>query len=334
MIPLSFILLTGCSDKLVDLVKKTRPGVVFIVSEKNDLNVISETKNRFSNPGKDSKEPKHKIGSGTGFFIDKRIIVTNNHIIRNNKTLKIYINGNTSSFRAVVIATDKTADIAILMITDPAFDPAKITILKWGKSRKLEQGESIYTIGHPAGLSFTVTTGIISYDRRRLSSPYQEVIQTDASINPGNSGGPMFNMSGEVVGVNTFIYSKSGGSIGLNFAVSQYTAEDVVMQLLLYHKVQRVLMGIKFTVINNELVIKSMSKGSAAENSGLMPYDIIIKYHEHPFTTFDNFFDHINRLHRSGEVINLDIKRNGKMINIDVILAERTEADIGKNLPD
>ncbi|MBV8494683.1 MAG: trypsin-like peptidase domain-containing protein, partial [Alphaproteobacteria bacterium] len=165
---------------------------------------------------------------GSGFIVDPSgLIVTNNHVIANSQQITVTLSDNTA-FRAQVVGRDAITDLALLKVDAKAPLPAA----QWGDSNKARVGDWVLAIGNPFGLGGTVTAGIISATARDIhSGPYDDYLQTDASINRGNSGGPMFNLAGEVIGINTAIFSPSGGSIGIGFAIPADTVESVVAKL-------------------------------------------------------------------------------------------------------
>ncbi|MBT5255873.1 MAG: trypsin-like serine protease, partial [Alphaproteobacteria bacterium] len=179
---------------------------------------------------------------GSGFIIDESgIVVTNNHVIENAEQITVFLS-NDESFDATLVGRDEKTDIAVLK-----FDPGKtkLTAVSFGDSDALRVGDWVMAIGNPFGLGGTVTAGIVSARGRDIGSgPYDDFIQTDASINRGNSGGPLFNMAGEVIGINTAIFSQSGGSVGIGFAISANLATKVVDQLQEYGRTRRGWLGV------------------------------------------------------------------------------------------
>ncbi|WCJ20972.1 DegP protease 1 [Euphorbia peplus] len=187
-------------------------------------------------------------GSGSGFVWDKLgHIVTNYHVIRGASDLKITL-ADQSTYDAKVVGFDQDKDVAVLQVDAPK---DKLRPLPVGVSADLLVGQKVYAIGNPFGLDHTLTTGVISGLRREISSaatgrPIQDVIQTDAAINPGNSGGPLLDSSGSLIGINTAIYSPSGASSGVGFSIPVDTVSGIVEQLVMYGKVTRPILGIKF----------------------------------------------------------------------------------------
>ena len=181
-------------------------------------------KDFFERRGVPAPQPRHReemrLLQGSGFIIDKAgYIVTNNHVVANSTSITVVLHDGTS-LQAKLIGTDKKTDLAILKVeTD-----LELTPVNWGDSDKAKVGNWALAIGNPFGLATTVTLGIVSAKARDINAgPFDDFIQTDAPINRGNSGGPLFNLDGEVIGVNTAIYSPSGGSVGIGFAIPSFS---------------------------------------------------------------------------------------------------------------
>jgi len=194
----------------------------------------------------------HKVNSlGSGFIIDASgVVVTNNHVIADADEINVILNDGTK-IKAELVGRDKKSDLAVLTFQPPE---KKLTAVKFGNSDKLRLGEWVVAIGNPFSLGGTVTAGIVSARNRDINSgPYDNYIQTDAAINRGNSGGPLFNLEGEVVGVNTAIISPSGGSIGIGFAVPSNTVVGIVNQLRQYKEVRRGWLGVRIQQVTDEI---------------------------------------------------------------------------------
>ena len=207
-------------------------------------------KNHRGGPGgKGGDLAPHKTNSlGSGFIIDDSgIVVTNNHVIADADEISVIMNDG-SKFKAELVGVDKKTDLAVLK-----FKPTKpLTVVKFGDSDKLRLGEWVVAIGNPFSLGGTVTAGIVSARNRDIASgPYDNYIQTDAAINRGNSGGPLFNLDGEVIGVNTLIISPSGGSIGIGFAVPSKTVAGVVDQLRQFGELRRGWLGVRIQTVTD-----------------------------------------------------------------------------------
>lgn len=225
---------------------------------------------------------------GSGFIIDaeKGLVVTNNHVVKDADEVKVIFHDD-ESVEAEVIGRDEKTDIAILKIeTDK-----KLTAVKFGDSDVLRVGDWIVAIGNPFGLGGTVTAGIVSARSRDIrSGPYDDYIQTDASINRGNSGGPMFNLNGEVIGINTAIFSPTGGSVGIGFAIPSALAEPVINQIVEFGRTRRGWIGVRIQTVSDEIaeslgldktigaLVASITPDGPAEKAGLKPGDIILEF--------------------------------------------------------
>ncbi|MDU6139519.1 trypsin-like peptidase domain-containing protein, partial [Bradyrhizobium sp.] len=201
-------------------------------------------KNRRGGPGGRGgadNSPRRTNSLGSGFIVDDSgVVVTNNHVIADADEINVIMNDGTK-IKAELVGVDKKTDLAVLKFKPPR----PLTVVKFGDSDKLRLGDWVVAIGNPFSLGGTVTAGIVSAKNRDISSgPYDSYIQTDAAINRGNSGGPLFNLDGEVIGVNTLIISPSGGSIGIGFAVPSKTVAGVVDQLRQFGELRRGWLGV------------------------------------------------------------------------------------------
>lgn len=236
--------------------------------------------------------PGSRVASlGSGFVIDPSgLIVTNHHVIANAQQITVTLSDNTA-LQAQVVGRDAVTDLALLKVEPKNPLPAA----SWGESSKTRVGDWVLTIGNPFGLGGSVTAGIISAIARDIhSSPYDDYLQTDASINRGNSGGPMFNIAGEVIGINTVIYSPSGGSIGIGFALPANLARPIIEQLKASGKVERGWIGARIQPMNDDLaesvgldknrgaMIASIDPGSPAAQAKLQPGDVVLTYDSQP----------------------------------------------------
>jgi serine protease Do len=231
--------------------------------------------------------PRRVNSLGSGFIIDASgIVVTNNHVIAEADEITVILNDG-SRLKAELIGKDQKTDIALLRVK-----PEKpLKAVKFGDSEKLRLGEWVIAIGNPFSLGGTVTAGIVSARNRDINSgPYDNYIQTDAAINRGNSGGPLFNLDGEVVGINTAIISPSGGSIGIGFAVPSKTAMPVIDQLRQFGETRRGWLGVRIQQVTDEIADSlkvSPSRGALvagvddkgpAKPAGIEPGDVIVKF--------------------------------------------------------
>jgi serine protease Do len=224
---------------------------------------------------------------GSGFVIDPSgIVITNNHVIGDaNDIVVIFTDGR--KLKATVVGKDPKVDVAVLKVESDK--PLKT--VKFGDSDKMRVGDGVMAVGNPFGLGETVTAGIISARNRNIDSgPYDDFLQTDASINKGNSGGPLFNLQGEVIGINTAILSPSGGSIGIGFATPSATVVPVISQLQEFHETRRGWLGVRIQPVD-DTIADSLNLGTArgaliagvdekgpAKPAGLMAGDVIVKF--------------------------------------------------------
>ncbi|HLJ64094.1 MAG TPA: trypsin-like peptidase domain-containing protein, partial [Stellaceae bacterium] len=221
---------------------------------------------------------------GSGFIIDASgYIVTNNHVIDGGDQIMVTLQDDTT-LEASVVGRDTVTDIALLKVNAGK----KLPVAVWGDANKSRPGDWVLVIGDPFGLGGTVTAGILSARAREINAgPYDDFLQTDASINRGNSGGPMFNMAGEVIGINTAIYSPSGGSIGIGFAIPSNLARPVVEQIKLYGHPRRGWLGVNIQSVTDEIaenlgldkphgaLISSVRERGPAELAGIEPGDVV-----------------------------------------------------------
>jgi serine protease Do len=243
----------------------------------------------FKNHGLNNGAPRaHKTSSlGSGFVIDPSgIVITNNHVIGDaNDIVVIFTDGR--KLKATIVGKDSKVDVAVLKVESDK--PLKT--VKFGDSDKMRVGDGVMAVGNPFGLGETVTAGIVSARNRNIDSgPYDDFLQTDASINKGNSGGPLFNLQGEVIGINTAILSPSGGSIGIGFATPSASVMPVIDQLEKYHETRRGWLGVRIQPVD-DAIAESLGLGSArgalvagvddhgpAKPAGLMAGDVIVKF--------------------------------------------------------
>lgn len=273
---------------------------------------------------------------GSGFIIDAAAgyVVTNNHVIKDADEIRVILNDNTS-LEATLVGTDEKTDIALLKVkTDKP-----LTAAAWGDSDKARVGSWVMAIGNPFGLGGTVTAGIVSARHRDINAgPYDEFIQTDASINRGNSGGPMFNMSGEVIGVNTAIFSPSGGSVGIGFAVPSNLAKNVVAQLIKYGKTKRGWLGVRIQEVTPEIaeslgldksrgaMVAGVTPKGPAEKAGIKAGDVILTFDGQPLDKMRQ----LPRLVAEAEVGKksaLTLWRKGKEETVTVDLGQLEKAE-------
>jgi serine protease Do len=246
-------------------------------------------KNRRGGKGGDL-QPRKTNSLGSGFIIDTSgIVVTNNHVIADADEINVIMNDGTK-IKADIVGIDKKTDLAVLKFKPPR----TLTAVKFGDSDKLRLGDWVVAIGNPFSLGGTVTAGIVSAKNRDISSgPYDSYIQTDAAINRGNSGGPLFNLDGEVIGVNTLIISPSGGSIGIGFAVPSKTVAGVVDQLQKFGELRRGWLGVRIQSVTDEIaeslnikpargaLVAGVEEKGPAKPAGIEPGDVVVQFDGH-----------------------------------------------------
>ena len=336
---------TGLSRSFIKVAKAVTPSVVTIVSTKIIKNSPQQKFNfpfedffgdddffkHFQSP--ETPQQYRSQGMGSGVIIkDDGTILTNNHVISEANEIKITLSDK-RTFSAKLIGTDPKTDVAVIKI-DKKVNDLKPAIL--GDSDKLEVGEWVLAIGNPFGLKSTVTSGIISFEGRGNVgvADFEDFIQTDAAINPGNSGGALVNLSGEVIGINTAIASKTGGYMGIGFAIPINMAKKVMDALITKGKVTRGYLGVRIQDMTEEfaknLKLESTSKGivvgdvikdSPAARAGLKPYDVIMKLNGQDVDDINHFRNTIAITPPNTEVA-LIIWRDGSNMDIKVRLAE------------
>jgi serine protease Do len=244
-------------------------------------------KNRKGQGGQSGQTPRRVNSLGSGFIIDASgLVVTNNHVIADSDEITVILNDGTN-LKAEIVGRDTKTDLALLRVKSDK--PLKA--VKFGDSDKLRLGEWVIAIGNPFSLGGTVTAGIVSARNRDINSgPYDNYIQTDAAINRGNSGGPLFNLNGDVIGVNTAIISPSGGSIGIGFAVPSKTAVAVIDQLRQFKEVRRGWLGVRIQQVTEEIadslnikpprgaLIAGIDDKGPAKPAGIEPGDVVVKF--------------------------------------------------------
>ena len=279
-------------------------------------------------------------GTGSGFVWDKKgHIVTNFHVVQGGNAFLVTL-GDQTQLEATLVGADATKDIAVLRV-EKSRD--SLVPVKTGKLEALQVGQKTIAIGNPFGLDHTLTTGIISALGREVQGvsgiTIRDMIQTDAAINPGNSGGPLLNSDGELIGMNTMIYSRSGGSSGIGFAVPVSFIARIVPELIAYGKVVRPGMGItilntgqKYYLIGDRpgVVVNEVTPGGPAAKAGLRglrrlpggrvaPGDIIVGVEKHVVRDFDDLYNAFDR-YKPGDTVALRIVRAGKEQSLTVTL--------------
>ena len=334
--PTSYTYSKTIPSSFADLAEKLMPSVVNIASTQT----VKTTSNPFPfefPPGspfedmfKEFNRPTERKATalGSGFIIDtKGTVVTNNHVIQGAEDIIVSVNG--SEYKAKIIGTDPYMDLAVLQIeTDEKFVP-----VNFGDSDKARIGDWVIAIGNPFGFGGTVTSGIISSRNRDIGlTRYDDFIQTDASINVGNSGGPLFNLDGEVIGINTAIIAPGrSGSIGIGFAIPSNSASNVINQLIEFGETKRGWLGVRIQKVTKEIaeveklekpegaLVASVSENSPADKARIKAGDIILEFDGKKVDTMRRLPKLVAQT-KVGKKVILKIWRNQKLISKKVLL--------------
>ncbi len=275
---------------------------------------------------------------GSGVIVDARhgYILTNNHVIAHADKITVTLYDK-RSFPAKVVGRDPETDLAVLQIK--ANDLTQIPL---GNSAALQVGDFVIAIGNPFGLSHTVTAGIVSAKGRAQvqDGKYSDFIQTDAAINPGNSGGALVNLEGQLVGINTAILSKSGGNIGIGFAIPINMAKDVMAQLIKYGKVERGMLGVEIEDLTPPLakaldiprsqgaLVTQVVPHSPAQKAGIKPDDVIVSVNGNPVSGAADLSNSIGVM-RVGTPLTLGVIRNGKTLTLHATIGKQQSEQAG-----
>ncbi len=327
---------------LAPLVKNVSPAVVNIATQgtvdapQNPLMQDPFFRRFFGEPDENQRQRQRQVRSaGSGVIVDatKGYIITNHHVVENADQIEIVLSDD-RSLNATVVGSDPGTDIAVLQIEDAS--GLKLTEMKLGDSDIVEVGDFVLAIGNPFGLQHTVTSGIISaLGRRGISRDgYEDFIQTDASINPGNSGGALVNLNGQLIGINSAIFSNSGGNIGIGFAIPVNIAKSIMAQLIEFGSVKRGLLGVSISDVNAETaealgidasvqgaLVNEVVPGSAAESAGVKVGDVITNVDGEAVTNANDLRTTIG-LMRSGDEVRLQVLRDGKNKRLKATLTE------------
>ena len=330
---------------LAPLVKTVAPAVVNIrVSQtvKSRSPYDDEMFRRFFGAPNTPNNSREVQSAGSGVIVDAKngYILTNHHVVSGADKIQIsLIDENTLD--AEIIGSDPATDIAVLKV-----EAENLTDIDIGDSDQVEVGDFVIAIGNPFGLGNTVTSGIVSALGRTgiSSSGYEDFIQTDASINPGNSGGALVNMQGELVGINSAIISRSGGNVGIGFAVPSEIAQSIMSQLLDFGEVRRGLLGVSIHTIDKEnaeilgvesksgAMITAIEPGSAAEEAGLRVEDIIIRVNDERISNARDLQNAIG-LKGSGERVTIEFIRQSTRLETNAVLGQQKIArQIGSDI--
>ncbi|MEE9369286.1 MAG: DegQ family serine endoprotease [Pontiella sp.] len=321
-----------------EIAKQTLPAVVFIEVE----STVEVSRSRYRHPFEEyfgrgygrgeseESEPRkyQQQGQGSGFIISKEgYILTNNHVVNDADRITVTL-GDGREFQATLVGADPKTEVALIKIEDGGDLP----FILLGDSDVLEVGEWVLAAGNPFGLSQTITAGIVSAKGRDKTgiAEYGNFIQTDAAINPGNSGGPLLNIDGEVIGINTAIYTRTGGYMGIGFAIPINQAIQIKEQLIKYGKVSRSVLGIYIQEVDEDLaktfgleetggiLLSQIVEDSAAEQAGLVEGDIIVELDGKKVFKVGSFRNRVASIPPNSKV-DLKIFRDGKYKNISAI---------------
>jgi serine protease Do len=337
------------------IVEANKGAVVNIVATKNapaamaqgqgddedEDNPLFDFFRRFQGQGPQGQMPRMPMqGMGSGFIVHADgVVLTNAHVVEGADEVRVRLTDR-REFKGKVVGVDKLADVAVVKIDAKGLPTAKL-----GDPSKIRVGEWVLAIGSPFGFENTVTAGIVSATSRSLpEGTYVPFIQTDAAVNPGNSGGPLFNLRGEVIGINSAIYSQSGGYMGLAFAIPIDVAANVEEQLLKYGKVERGRIGVGIQDVNAQLaqsfglekpmgaLVSTVESGGPAEKAGLKPGDVILSYNGKPIERSSALPPLVAQT-KPGSKATLEVWRDGKKQEIAVNIGELKEPAVARNTP-
>jgi serine protease Do len=320
-----------------DVVQRVLPSVVSISSTRTrtaqmpDFPLGDPFFRFFFGPDGNRPEQREEQGLGSGVIVGPGLVLTSNHVVEDADEIKVTTNDR-HDFKAKIAGTDPKSDLALLRVEG---DTSSLRPITWGSSSKLRLGEYVLAIGNPFGVGQTVTMGIVSaVGRADLGIvDYEDFIQTDAAINPGNSGGALVNLRGELVGINTAILSRSGGNMGIGFAIPTDMARPIMQSLLERGKVVRGWLGVGIQNIDQDLaqalklrettgvLITEVTKGTPAEKAGLKRGDVILGVDA---TRVNSTGELRNLVAAAGAArpVALTVFRNGKELKVQVVLGE------------
>lgn len=331
---------------LAPMVRRVSPAVVNIATRGTIKEAVQHNpmlddpffRRFFENPQGQQPRERQFQSAGSGVIIDGKngYIVTNYHVVENASEITITLLDN-RSFSAKVLGTDEGSDLALLQAKQP-----NLVAMAIADSSQLEVGDYVVAIGNPFGLQHTVTAGIVSALGRSGINPdgYEDFVQTDASINPGNSGGALVNLRGELVGINSAILSRSGGNIGIGFAISANMVRSVTDQLIKYGQVKRGVLGINIYDVTPDIakeyglaessgaLVAGVVQGSAAEKAGIRTGDVVTAIGGHTMKSAAELRRTIGML-RVGDKVEISLLRDGKPRDVTALVSEKGDADSG-----
>lgn len=325
---------TAAPENFTEAAEKTVHSVVHVktaVETRGNINARSPLEFFFGNPRGVQPQPRVQMGSGSGVILSADgYIVTNNHVIESAQKIQVTLN-NGEEYDAEVVGTDPTTDIALIKI-----DADELPFLTFSNSDNVRLGEWVLAVGNPFNLTSTVTAGIVSAKSRSIGiiaeqTAIESFIQTDAAVNPGNSGGALVNTSGELVGINSAISSRSGSYEGYSFAVPSNIVKKVVEDLLEYGTVQRAFIGVNISDINSRMVeeldlevnngvyVGGVTPNGAAAEAGIEKGDVIVEVNNKTITKSSELQEFIGRK-RPGDMVNVTVVRDGDRESFDLKL--------------
>ena len=329
-------------DNISELVDQSAPAVVNITAKKEISQrssfgyggIPDEMLERFGIPRDFREMPQQKresVSFGSGFILKNNYILTNFHVVEDATEVVVSLSDR-REFKAKVVGVDPLSDLAVLEV-----DGKDLPAVNVGNSDKLNVGDWVIAIGSPFSFDFSVTAGIVSAKGRSIQNNnignYVPFLQTDVAINPGNSGGPLFNLDGDVVGINSQIYSRSGGYQGLAFAIPINVAMDVADQIINNGEVSRGYLGVRMSEVDSDLadalgmnkpygaLINDVEEGESADNAGLVPGDVIIEFDSKEIK-FSSDLPHVVGQIKPDSRAKAKVIRDGKEITLDFVLGE------------
>ena len=329
-------------DNISELVDQSAPAVVNITAKKEVQQrssfgyggIPDEMLERFGIPRDFREMPQQRresVSFGSGFILKNNYILTNFHVVEDATEVVVSLSDR-REFKAEVVGVDPLSDLAVLEV-----DAKDLPAVNVGNTDKLNVGDWVIAIGSPFSFDFSVTAGIVSAKGRSIQNNnignYVPFLQTDVAINPGNSGGPLFNLDGDVVGINSQIYSRSGGYQGLAFAIPINVALDVADQIINNGEVSRGYLGVRMSEVDSDLadalgmnkpygaLINDVEEGESADNAGLVPGDVIIEFDSKEIK-FSSDLPHVVGQIKPDSSAKAKVIRDGKEITLDFVLGE------------
>jgi len=315
-----------------DRLKDIKKAVVNIATTKRVPVAISLEEYMLSQiygitPRYQTKKKTYALGSGV-IVTKSGYIITNQHVIEGADDIYVTLEDSQKTYKAMLIGSDKETDIAVIKIAGK-----NLPYAKFANSKNLKVGDIVFAIGNPFGLGESVSMGIISaLNKTKIGiNRYENFIQTDASINPGNSGGALVDSRGALVGINSAIYTKSGGNNGVAFTIPANMAKTIAKKLIKYGKIHRGMLGITITDLQDKykkfyrqkqgVVILNLKKGFPAFSAGLKRGDLIVKINSDKIRNSSDF-ENIMALYQVGDTISITFERRGQLYQVDVTLTD------------